>query len=166
MATPTVGTGFDGALVAKWIPYGTFGVGGAKVTEFIFDLTNLVNSTTADDIIGETTTANCHFGQITAAIHGTVFAMEIICLETPAGGDPDIDFYSATESTGTENDLITGLTETLLLARAASWAINDRLSVVTALPAANQYLYLAVGSAGGTPGTYSAGKFKIVFYGV
>lgn len=166
MATPTVGTGFDGALVTKWIPYGTFGVSGPKVTEFIFDLTNLVNSTTASDIIGETATANCNFGQITEAIHGTVFAMEIICLETPAGGDPDIDFYSATEATGTENNLVTGLTETLLLARGASWAIDDRKSVVTALPIANQYLYLAVGSAGGAPGTYSAGKFKIKFYGV
>ena len=165
MSTPTVGTGFDGALVAKWIPYGTFGVAGPKVTEFIFDLTNLVNSTTADDIIGESATANCHFGQVTAAIHGAVFAMEITCLETPAGGDPDIDFYSATESTGTENALITGLTETLLLARGASWAINDYRSVVTALPAGDQYLYLAVGSAGGAPGTYTAGKFKIRFYG-
>ena len=166
MVTPTVGTGFDGAAVAKWVPYGTFGIGGAKVAEFIFDLTNLVNSTTADDIIGETATANCHYGQITAAVHGTIFAMEITCLETPAGGDPDIDFYSATESTGTENALVTDLTETLLLARGASWAINDYRSVVTALPAADQYLYLAVGSAGGAPGTYSAGKFKIKFYGV
>lgn len=166
MSTPTVGTGFDGAAVAKWIPYGTFGVSGPKVTEFIFDLTNLVNSTTADDIIGESATANCNYGQITAAIHGTVFAMEITCLETPAGGDPDIDFYSATEATGTENALVTDLTETLLLARTASWAINDYRSVVTALPAANDYLYLAVGSAGGAPGTYTAGKFKIRFYGV
>lgn len=167
MSTPVLGTGFDGALVAKWIPFGTFGVGGPKVTEFIFDLTNLVNSTTADDIIGDALlVANCHFGQITAAIHGTVFAMEIQCLETPAGGDPDIDFYSATESTGTESDLITGLTETLLLARGASWAINDYRSVVTALPAASQYLYLAIGSAGGAPGTYSAGKFRVRFYGV
>ena len=164
MVTPTVGTGFDGAAVAKWIPYGK--VGTTFVNEFIFDLTNLVNSTTTDDIIGETATANCNFGRITAAVHGTIFTMEITCLETPAGGDPDIDFYSATEATGTENALVTDLTETLLLARGASWAINDKLSVVTALPAADQYLYLAVGSAGGAPGTYTAGKFKIKFYGV
>src|SRR3990167_9590519 len=164
MVTPTVGTGFDGAAVAKWIPYGK--VGTTFVNEFIFDLTNLVNSTTTDDIIGETATANCNFGRITAAVHGTIFTMEITCLETPAGGDPDIDFYSATEATGTENALVTDLTETLLLARGASWAINDKLSVVTALPAADQYLYLAVGSAGGAPGTYTAGKFRVKFYGV
>src|SRR3990167_6634403 len=105
-------------------------------------------------------------GQVTAAIHGTCQFIEVTCLETPAGGDPDIDFYSATESTGTENELVTDLTETLLLARGASWAIDDRKSVVTALPAADQYLYLAVGSAGGAPGTYTAGKFRVRFVGV
>lgn len=165
MSTPPVGTGFDGALVAKWMPHGTFGVGGAKLTEFIFDLTNLIVSTTVDDIIGDSAgVANCHFGQITTAVHGTIFAMEITCLETPAGADADIDFYSAVEATGAENALITGLTETLLLARGAAWAINDYRSVVTALPLANLYLYITNGVGGGA-GTYTAGKFKIRFYG-
>ena len=161
---PTVGTGFDGAAQARWLPYGLHGASGMRVTEFFFDLTNLVNSTTANDIIGETATANCHFGQITAAIHGAVEGIEVICLETPAGGDPDIDLYSATESTGTENALVTDLTETLLLARAASWANGD-VRGATVMPAASQYLYLAVGSAGGAPGTYSAGKFLVRIFG-
>lgn len=164
-AVPTVGTGFDGALVAKWLPYGRHGgATGLVKTEFIFDLTNLVNSTTAGDIIGETATADCYLGQYTVANMGTIFSAEVTCLETPAGGDPDIDFFSATESTGTENALITDLTETSLLNRGASWAIRD-IYVFTTLPAANEYIYLAVGSAGGAPGTYTAGKFKITFYG-
>lgn len=172
LPTPIVGTGFDGAEVAKWLPLGTFGVDGSgtKKTEFICDLgqggaVDIVNSTTAADIIGESATANCYLGQITAAIHGTVVAIEMTCLETPAGGDPDIDLYSATESTGTENALVTDLTETLLLARAGSWANGDVRGAIT-MPAANEYLYFAVGSAGGAPGTYTAGKFKITIYGV
>jgi len=164
MPVPTVGTGFDGAAVARWVPFGQHGVSGMFVTEFVCDLTDLVNSTTADDIIGESATANCHMGQITAAIHGSVFAIEIMCLETPAGGDPDIDLYSATESTGTENALVTDLTETLLHAHGASWAVGE-VSATSAVPAANEYLYLAVGSAGGAPGTYTAGKFRIRIYG-
>lgn len=164
MTTPTVGTGFDGAAFALWASKGRIGAAGPVISEFIFDLTNLVNSTTAADIIGETATANCHMGQITAAVQGTAQIIEMVCLETPAGGDPDIDLYSATESTGTENALVTDLTETLLLARGASWANGD-VRGATVMPAANEYLYLAVGSAGGAPGTYTAGKFKITIYG-
>lgn len=158
-----IGTGFDGAETVKWIPHGRHGASGVIINEVILDITGLVNSTTVDDIIGETGAANCHFGQITAAIHGTVSHVEIVCLETPAGGDPDIDFYTATVETGTENSLITDLTETLLLARGASWANGD-VRGATTVPPANGYLYLAVG-AGGAPGTYSAGKFKVTFYG-
>ena len=36
----------------------------------------------------------------------------------------------------------------------------------TNLPAADKYMYMAVGSAGGAPGTYTAGQFLIELYGV
>ena len=34
---------------------------------------------------------------------GTVFGVTMMCLETPAGGDPDINLHSATEATGVED---------------------------------------------------------------
>lgn len=161
---PTIGSGFGNAAVADWICYGQFGAGGAFYSEVILDLTGLVNSTTADDIIGDSTEANCHFGQISAAVHGTIFHMEIECLEVPAGGDLDIDFWSATEGTGTENTLITDLDETIVYARGGNWGAGDKFTV-TNFPATTKYMYLAVGSAGGAPGTYSGGKFIIRIWG-
>ena len=58
-------------------------------TNIIIDLTGL-NSSAAGDIIGKQGTANCHLGQITAAVNGTILFGEINCLETPAGGEPDM----------------------------------------------------------------------------
>lgn len=137
--------------------------GGIYTTSILIDITGLAASTTLNDIIGVSAAANCHLGQITAAVSGTILGGVITCLETPAGGDADIDLYSATESTGTENALVTGLTETVIYARAASWAVSD-VKAITTPPAANEYLYLAVG-AGAAPGTYTAGKFLIDLYG-
>ena len=137
--------------------------GGIYYTSILTDITGLAGSTTLNDIIGVSAAANCHFGQITAAVSGAILAGLITCLETPAGGDPDIDLYSATVATGTENALVTDLTETVLYARAASWAVHD-VKAISAMPAANEYLYLTVG-AGGAPGTYTAGKFLIELWG-
>lgn len=162
MATPTIGTGFDGAVVAAWAMKGN--LGGVFVSELIIDLTDLVSSTTLNDIIGENGIANCHAGGITAAIHGTVSHVEVVCLETPAGGVDDIDFYASTSSAGVEDADVTALAgATLLFERTAAWANGDVFGFTT-IPGASDFLYLSVGVAG-TPGTYTAGKFKLTFYG-
>jgi len=134
-------------------------------TEIFIDLTGL-NSSAADDIIGKQATANCHIGQITSALSGTIFAGTFQSLETPTGGEPDIDLYAATEATGTEDAAITGLTETKLLDLGADLAAGNLGTpfALSAFPAANQYLYL-VGSGGGTDDTYTAGKLLITLYG-
>jgi len=132
-------------------------------TTIIIDLTGL-NSSAAGDIIGKQATASCHLGQITAAVNGTILFGEINCLETPAGGEPDIDLYSATVSTGTEDVAISGLTETALLNTGADWTLTKDPMALTTVPPANGYLYL-VGSGGGTDAVYDAGKFLITLWG-
>lgn len=127
-------------------------------TSIIIDLTDLQSSTTDLDIIGQSTT-NAHIGQITAARNGTILSGLVTCHETPAGGADDIDLYSATVATGKFDDIVTGLVETELLNRAGAWAAGD-IKHLTALPAANAYLYLTCGEAG-TVGTYTAGRFLI-----
>ena len=118
-------------------------------TSIYIDLDGL-RSTAADDIIGVDGTSNpCHIGQIVAGTSGTIFAGTVACLETPAGGDPDIDIYSATEGTGTEDKAISTLTETF--------------KSLTAFPAANEYLYLVAGAT--TDADYTAGKLLIELYG-
>lgn len=138
-------------------------VGGLYKTEILVDLTGLNSGDTDGDIIGKAGTANCHIGQITAAKNGTIFAGSVTCLETPAGGEPDIDLYSATEATGTEEEAVSGLTEAVLLDAAADWTAGTTKGL-TANPAADKYLYL-VASGGATNDTYTAGIFLITLWG-
>ena len=137
--------------------------GDLITTTILIDLTGL-SSAAAADIIGVNDAANCHLGQITAALNGTIFAGEMTCLETPTTGEPDIDLYSANEATGTEDAAVTGLTETALMATAVDWTGILAPKGITTVPPANDYLYL-VGSGGGTDGVYDAGKFILKFYG-
>ena len=105
---------------------------------------------------------NCHFGQITAAINGTIYAGWIDTGEAIAGGDPDINLYAATESTGAQDAAVTGLTETQLC-DSGDLAIGSRV-FLTAFPAANQYLYMANGVA--TDAEYTAGMIIITLVGI
>ena len=138
-------------------------LGNIYHTRILIDLTGLASSGSGD-IIGKAATANCSIGQITAAINGTVLGGKITCFEAPAGGDPDINLWYADEATGTEDAAVTGLTETALLATAVDWTNILAPKGITAVPPANDYLYLA-GSGGGTDGVYDAGKFILKFYG-
>lgn len=135
---------------------------GTLVTTRIFvDLTGLSGTGTAGDIIGVNAAANCHLGQIVAAVNGTIIGGRMTCLEAPAGGNADIDLYAATESTGTEDAAVSGLTETLLV---NSGALSLGTTVVlAAFPAADQYLYLVAGTA--TDATFTAGKLLIELFG-
>ena len=87
----------------------------------------------------------------------------ITCLEVPAGGATDIDFYSATEATGAQDALVTALTETALVTSGGAWS-SGTTKGMTAVPAANEYLYITNG-AGAAGGTFTAGKFLIELYG-
>ena len=137
-------------------------------TEIVIDLTGL-NSSAAGDIIGKQSTANCHLGQITAALNGTIVAGTFQSLETPTGGEPDIDVFSATVATGAEDTAVSDLTETKLFDAGQDFIAGLSANQFngggfTALPTADEYLYL-VGSGGGTDDTYTAGKFVITLYG-
>ena len=141
--------------------------GDMIITTILIDVTGLSPGGAAADIIGDNDAANCHIGQITAALNGTIIAGEMRCFETPTSGgtvEPDIDLYSATEATGTENAAIGDLTETALLNTAANWTLTKQKMALTALPAADSYLYL-VASGGGDAGVYDAGIFLLTLYG-
>lgn len=136
--------------------------GGIYLTRILLDLTGLGSSTTDLDIIGQGASA-AHIGQITAAQNGTVLAIRMTCLEAPAGGVNDIDLYAATEGTGVFDGGVASLTETALITAGGAWTSGATKGSVD-VPAADQYLYLT-GGAGGTAGTYTAGKFLIELFG-
>ena len=144
-------------------------MGDVIETTIVVDITGL-SSNIVGDIIGVAGgTANCHLGQITAAVNGTILAGSMQCLETPATGEPDIDLYSATVATGAEDAAIGDLTETALLNAGQDWiaglsANNFNYAGLTAVPPADGYLYLT-GGGGTTDAVYTAGKFVIKLYG-
>ena len=146
--------------------------GDLITTTIIIYLDGLIGGATAGDIIGVNDDDDCHLGQITAALNGTIFAGTMECLQTPAGGEPDIDLYTATVSTGGENDAISGETgAAAMLNTGQDWSSthDDTASVVqqmglTAYPAAASYLYL-VASGGGDTSEYTGGVMKITLYG-
>lgn len=131
-------------------------------TTILLDLTGAASSTTDLDIIG--TSGVSHIGQITAVKNGTIVGGQVTCLELPAGGADDIDLYSAVEGTGEFDGGIAALDETALIASGGAWAAGTTKGM-TALPAADEYLYLTGGEAG-TAATYTAGKFLIELWGM
>ena len=152
----TTGTG----TIAKW---NIVQSGDLIKSELFIDLTGLHVSTTDLDIIGKTGTANSHFGQVLTADHGTLIAGHMTCLEVPVGGITDIDLYSATEATGTEDAGIAALAEVATVTSGAVWTIGRTLPFI-ALPATTKYLYLTAG-AGGSAGDLTAGQFVITLWG-
>jgi len=133
-------------------------------TTILIDLTGTASSTTDLDIIG--TSGVSHIGQITAAKNGTLFFGQVTCLETPAGGIVDIDFYSATEGTGAFDGAVGDLAETVMLTKGGNWSAAAATQIAfAALPAANKYMYIT-GGAAGTAAAYSAGQFLIELWGV
>ena len=135
--------------------------GGIIKTSILIDLTGL-RSTASGDIIGVDGTSNvCHIGQITAARNGTILAGRMTCFEAPTGGDPDINVHSATEGTGVEEGAISSLTETLLV--NAGDATLGSVVIFTAVPAADEFLYLTLGDT--TNADYTAGKLLIELFG-
>jgi len=142
-------------------------VGSLYKTTIFIDVTGLHGGGDADDIIGvDGETANCHIGQITAAKNGTIVYGQITCLETPAGGDPDIDLYgSADEATGAQDAALTTLTGEEKLLDHGDWTAAAATPVaLSALPDADGYMYLVQGAA--TDEAYSAGQFLIELWGV
>ena len=78
----------------------------------------------------------------------------------------DIDLYSATVGTGQEGvaNGVASLTETALVTSGAAWTSGRTLGF-TAVPAANEFLYLVAGAAGGDSSAFTAGKFLIELFG-
>lgn len=157
----TPGAGFSGGT-GTVIKSSVFRVGDIFITRFLIDLTGLGSSTTDLDIIGVGASA-AYFGQVTAAANGTILSGTMTCLEVPAGGADDIDLYSATEATGVFDAGIATLAETALVTSGGAWTLGG-MKALSAVPAANEYLYLTGGEAG-TAASYTAGKFLIELQG-
>ena len=134
---------------------------GIVTTTLMIDLTGLKSGGTAGDIIGvDGSTAPAYIARITAADSGTVFGVRMTCYEAPAGGDDDIDLYSATEGTGAFDGAIGSLTESQIL---NSGTLVAGTTVYGGTIAADQYLYLV--GQGTDNAVYTAGRLIIEIFG-
>lgn len=134
--------------------------GDLITTTILIDLTGLNSGGTAGDIIGGDGTGSAYFAKVSASGTGTIFGVSMTCLETPAGGDADIDLYSATEDTGVEDSAISALTETQII-NSGSLSIGSIVYGGDIL--ADQYLYLV--GQGTSDATYTAGRLLIKLIG-
>jgi hypothetical protein len=132
-----------------------------RTVQVLIDITGLNSGGTAGDIIGVNGTANpCYIAQLPSM---TVLGGRMTCLEVPAGGDDDLDLYSATEGTGVEDQAVTALTSTQLVDAGGAWTLNLSRGFL-ADPTSAGFLYLVGQGTANT--TYTAGRFLIEVYGV
>lgn len=133
---------------------------GTIITEIKFDVTGLASVATANDVIGLSAGGAAYLGRNVVATNGIIYKAELICLETPAGGDNDINVVANT-SDALEYDGAGGTTYVINGGDAAAGQ-----TVANLVPAitADYYYYLTAGT-GDTAAAYTAGQFILRTYG-
>ena len=161
--TSATGTAAGGGIDAVSPTINVSRIGRDIVTEVFIDIGAglILSSGATGDVIGEDGVANAFVTQITTAINGLVYAGEIVCLEVPTTGDPDINV--AANASGTIAEDAAGEGEHVL----ANCGVHTlALKTAFTIPAGgivDDFIYLTHG--GTTAGTYDAGKFLLRFFG-
>lgn len=134
--------------------------GGVIITQITIDLTGLASVATANDVIGLAAGGAAYIGRNVVATNGIIFKTSFSCIETPAGGDNDVnlvlnssavlayDSAGGTTYLSNSGDLLAGQT------------VENLVPAITA----NDYYYLTAGT-GDTAATYTAGMYVIRLYG-
>ena len=141
-------------------------VNQTKITRILIDIQDLYSSTNSGGAIGGNGASAVNFLRIDKDIHGIVYKVEMICLETPTGGISDIDFLAASNQTDHAASPSGGVTTIL---NGGTFAIGRRMETASGITFTNglddDYLYLTAGT-GGNANQYTAGKFLIKIYGI
>ncbi len=133
---------------------------GVIVTQFKIDMTGLKSKNVAADVIGLASAVDAYIGRNVVATNGIIFKMSIACLETPAGGDDDINVVANASGTlgydeagGTTFGINSG-------DLVAGRVIENLVQGLTA----DHYFYLTAGN-GDLDVVYTAGMLLITWYG-
>ena len=140
--------------------------GNIVKTAILMDITDLSSTTNNAEVIGNGTDASCWMYQVGVGTNhqrgGFLdVAGTVTCLQAPAGGDTDIDFYEDTVSSRAGGYDISGADK--ILEKGGAWAAGDVIPITA--PPTNSYVYMASGGSG-SAGTYTAGIFLIELYGM
>lgn len=133
---------------------------GVIITQTKFDLTGLASVATANDVIGLAAGGDAYIGRNVEATNGVIFKVELSCLETPTGGDNDVNVV-ANASASLAYDGAGGTTYL-----SDSGDLLKGQTIQNLLPALTEgdYFYLTAGT-GDTAGTYTAGMYVLTTYG-
>lgn len=133
---------------------------GVIITQTTFDLTGLASVATANDVIGLAAGGAAYIGRNVEATNGIIFKVELSCLETPTGGDNDVNVV-ANSSAALAYDGAGGTTYL-----SDSGDLLKGQTIQNLLPALTEgdYFYLTAGT-GDTAGTYTAGMYVLTTYG-
>jgi len=133
---------------------------GIIITDFKIDLTGLASVATANDVIGLAAGGDAYIRQYDPDVDGIIFKAELICIETPAGGDDDVNVVAAAAA-DLAYDSAGGTTYGINGGDAAAGQVVQNL--VQGLTA-DHYFYLTAGT-GDTAAAYTAGMFIFRTYG-
>ena len=134
--------------------------GGVIITQTKFDLTGLASVATANDVIGLAAGGAAYIGRNVIANNGVIFKVELTCLETPVGGDNDVNVVSASSATLAYNSA----GGTTYLSNSGDLLAGQTIQNLVPAITANHYFYLTAGT-GDTAGTYTAGQYILTTYG-
>jgi hypothetical protein len=132
---------------------------GVIITQTKIDLTGLAASATANDVIGLAAGGNAFIGRNVVATNGVIFKVEFSCIETPVGGDLDVN--AVANSSGTL--AYDGAGGTTYLSDSGTLTAGQTIENLVPALTANHYFYLTGGST--TTGTYTAGQYVLTTWG-
>lgn len=133
-------------------------------TSIYIDLTDLEGTGTTDQIIGIGADAS-HLGQVTTAKCGTIYDVVVTCIETPDADLQELDLVASADAVGKKGDDPGSggdFTDEAAIIVDADYSAAGIFSS-SAVPAANDYLYLA--SVTATADTATSGKLLIELFG-
>jgi hypothetical protein len=157
-SSTTAGAGAIGTGVAP-LTYRRV-VNGEIITDIKVDLQGLASVATANDVIGLAAGGAAYIGRNVVATNGVIYKMQLICLETPATGDNDVNVVLAA-SAAIAYDGAGGTTYGVNGGDAVAGQVVENLVPVLT---ADYYLYLTAGT-GDTAATYTAGQFIVRLFG-
>ncbi len=133
---------------------------GVIITQTKIDLTGLASVATANDVIGLAAGGVAYIGRNVVASNGIIFKVEFSCLETPAGGDNDVNVVANASGT-LEYD---GAGGTSYLSNSGDLLAGQTIQNLVPALTANDYFYLTAGT-GDTAAAYTAGMYILTTYG-
>lgn len=133
---------------------------GIIITQTKIDLTGLASVATANDVIGLAAGGAAYIGRNVVANNGIIFKTEFSCIETPVGGDNDVNVV-ANASAVLAYD---GAGGTTYLSNSGDLLAGQTIQNLLPALTANDYFYLTAGT-GDTAAAYTAGQYILTTYG-